>query len=681
MGQILNSLRVSVPNWKDEAAFESLLGFLKEYRDCVQQIAFFSSDHHPPQPLETAEAHAVLLRDRLQRTRAAGFSCGINVLSTVGHHPERMDEALRGDWQRLTNIDGEVCEGAFCPGDERYRQEYVRPLYETYCRAAPEFIWVDDDIRSGHLPVGYGCFCDGCLARFNARHGGAYTRGVLKQALTAEDNTALRKRWLRFQSETIASLLRLIRETVDACDGKITLGFMTGERYFEGYDFALWADALSDGGRKPVMWRPGGGAYSDRPFSGQLEKARQIGRQCARLPEYVTSVQSEIENFPYRVLQKSPRATALEVLLHTAAGCTGAALNVLPNAPHGEPIAVMRRHFEALRAVAPFERLLAETLGRAPTVGVYDGWHIDAQAALSGDFLQGGGDRFPQAWQELFSLGLPGSHDFDGACCYLLTGALPRAYREDELLRMLSAGVYMDAEALAELNRMGYGELTGFTMGEPFGEDSVEVYTDHPLNQGFAGHYRLCPQVFVRGSSAPLYPAPGAQALCELTDHRGRVKAACSMGWFENRLGGRVCVSSHYALCGFMDTMKSRQMKRVLRALSGDRLPFLAEDCVRLEAVARRTAAGTAVALLNPNFDALTGVSVLFDGEADALRMVCEDGERLTLPAQGRDGRMTRFILPLLPPYAMALLTPEGAEARPEEDHACGKDVKEGDRS
>ena len=656
MERVLNAVRVSVPNWKDEPAFDALLSFLSGYQDVVGQVALFSSDFHPPQPLETAAIHAALLRDRIARVKDAGFSCGINVLSTIGHHPERLDEALRGNWRHMTDIDGETCAGSFCPADERYREEYVKPLYELYCAAGPDFIWVDDDVRYGHLPIGYGCFCDGCVARFNARCVASCTRETLKQALTAPENTPLRRLWLREQSDKLAALLVFIGRTVRAVDETITLGFMTGERYFEGYDFALWADALSEHGKYPIMWRPGGGAYGDRPFDGISEKARQIGRQCARLPEYVTVVQSEIENFPYRLLQKSPRSNALETLLYTAAGCTGAALNVLPDAPHGEPVSVMRGHFDALRRALPFEKRLSETLGRAPAAGIYDGWHIHAQAALDGDFLRGGGGRFPEAWMELFSLGLPVCHDLNNACCCLLTGASPRAFTEDELTRMLSKGVYMDAQALCELNRMGYGELTGFQLGESFPEDSVEVYAPHPLNADLAGKTRLCPQVFVRGESAALLPAPGAETLCYLEDHRGRRKAECSMGLFRNALGGVVCVSSHYARCGFLDTLKSAQMKRVFRALSGDGLPFLPESCVRVQAVVRRTGRGDAAVLLNPNLDTLENVAVLLGGAPQSAAVTFEDGRSVALAPEGRDGSMTRFILPPLPPYALVLL-------------------------
>lgn len=653
--KILNSIRVSVPNWRDETAFAELLDLLCEYRDCVQQVAFFSSAFHPPLPLETARAHTEILRDRIRRTKEKGFSCGVNVLSTIGHHPERMGEVLQGDWQRMTNIDGKTNEAVFCPADKRYLEEYVKPLYRIFCSAEPDFVWVDDDLRYGHIPIGNGCFCSGCIRKFNADNGYDFTSETLKAALIAAGNTALRKRWLRHQSEKLADLLGEIGRTVRAYTDNIALGFMTGERYFEGYDFGLMANALSENGKYEIMWRPGGGAYSDRPFAGQIAKSEEIGRQVARLPVCVTSVQSEIENFPYRLLQKSPRSTALEVLLHVSAGCTGAALNVLPDAPAGEPVSVMRGHFNALRQAVPFEKLLSETLGRAPTAGVFDGWHPLAQAALDADFFTGSGGRFTWPWAELFSLGFPRCYDFEGASCYLLNGSSPLAYTEQELLHMLSTGVYMDAEALITLNAMGYRHLTGFSVGDTFAEDSVEIYADHPLNAGITGKRRLCPQVFVQGGSRVLLCDPGARSLCYLTDHRGRIKADCSMGVFENELGGRVCVSSHYALCGFLDTLKSGQMKRLFRFLSRDSLPALAGSCARLTLTARDTPNGPAAVLLNANFDTLQNVSVLF-GSCSKLRFVAEDCVPRVLAAAGTDGNMTRFILPPLAPYSMALL-------------------------
>ncbi|MBO4407438.1 MAG: hypothetical protein J5849_07025 [Clostridia bacterium] len=654
----MNSIRVSVPNWQDEKAFAELCSLLSDYRDCVEQVAFFSSDFHPPLPLSVARERSSLLRERVRRVKALGFSGGINVLSTIGHHPERMDEALHGDWQHMTNIDGEENEAVFCPGDERYREEYVAPLYRLFSEAEPDFIWVDDDVRYDHLPTGRGCYCRGCVDRFNRAYGYSFDRASLKKALTSPDGAELRKKWLRKQSETIAELLRFVARTVRASSDGIRLGFMSGERYAGGYGFDLWADALSEGGAYEIMWRPGGGAYSDRPFAAFTEKARQIGRQTARLPSCVTSVQSEIECFPYRILEKSPRSTALETLLYVGAGATGAALNILPNAPGGESLSIMRGHFDALRRTLPFEKKLSRVLGRSPSCGVFDGWHPLANAALSDSFPDGSGGSFPEKWNELFSLGIPRAFDFGKAKVYLLTGSMPLAYSGEELLHILSSGVYMDAEALDVLNGMGYRSLTGFDAGDPIPEDSVERYADHPLHESFAGGVRLCPQIFIHGVSRSLLPDPGAEILCGLFDHRGRKKADCSMGLFRNALGGTVCVSSHYPLCGFSDSMKSLEMKRLFRLLSGDTLPFLSDSLVRISLIARETETGPAAVLLNPNFDRLEGAAILAFGGKSAARFTNERGEESLLPAAGTDGAMTRFLLPPLEPYETALLEP-----------------------
>ncbi len=656
-----NTLRVPLADWLDDEAFGALLLFLSERKDCVSSIAFFSSDFHPPQPLDTARRVSVVLKKRIFECKRAGFSCGVNVLSTIGHHPERLDEALTGPWRRMTGIDGSICEGSFCLSDRDYLDSYVKPLYEIYAATGPVFIWIDDDIRYSHIPIGNGCFCDDCVKTFGGLVGESFTREGLNKALTAPGATALRKKWLRYQSRKIADLLSFIGGVVRSVDDGVTLGFMTGERYFEGYDFRLWADALSDGGRYEIMWRPGGGAYTDRPFEGQLEKSCQIGRQCARLPSYVTATMSEIENFPYRILQKSPRSTALEVLMHVAAGCTGAALNLLHDVPKGEDIGVVGGHFNALASVAPFERLMSDTFGRSPTAGIYDGWHHMAQSALSDDFIRGSADRFTRVWDELFSLGLPECFDIDRASCYLLSGRSPEAFSSDELIKILSSGVYMDAAALETLNSLGYSDLTGFTVAECFDDDSVEVYADDPINEGFAGKVRLCPKVFVPGTSAGLVPASGARILCRLEDRHGGIKSDCSMGVFVNALGGRVCVSSHYAAVGLLDSFKSRQMKRLFRYLSADSLPFITDSCVRLRSFVRLTPDRCSAALLNTNLDTLCGVDVLYGGR-DRLVFTAEDMRSVILTAQGHDGDMYRFTLPPLAPYQMALIRPVEGE-------------------
>ncbi len=142
--------------------------------------------------------------------RPHGFRPGINLLATIGHHPEDLDYSIQGEYRPMTNIHGDTCAGSYC------------------------------------IPIGNGCFCAGCIDLFNRTNGTSYTRESLKAALDRED-IPLRQTWLRHQSDSIIRLFREIGKTVRAVSEDITLGFMTGERYFEGYDFAGFADALSDG--------------------------------------------------------------------------------------------------------------------------------------------------------------------------------------------------------------------------------------------------------------------------------------------------------------------------------------------------------------------------------------------------------------------------------------------------
>ncbi|OHB79281.1 MAG: hypothetical protein A2W31_17060 [Planctomycetes bacterium RBG_16_64_10] len=74
------------------------------------------------------------------------------------------------------------------------------------------------------------------------------------------------------------------------------LGFMSGERFYEGYDFDQWARVLAGPRGAAVYWRPGGGFYDDSWTGALAGKSHEVGRQVALLPPEVVSIQSEIES-------------------------------------------------------------------------------------------------------------------------------------------------------------------------------------------------------------------------------------------------------------------------------------------------------------------------------------------------------------------------------------------------
>ena len=63
--------------------------------------------------------------------------------------------------------------------------------------------------------------------------------------------------------------------------------------------------------------------YTDDRPGEALAKAHSVGRQLALLPDALTDIQYEHENFPYQRLKKSVRLFTAEIAAAIGAGCTG----------------------------------------------------------------------------------------------------------------------------------------------------------------------------------------------------------------------------------------------------------------------------------------------------------------------------------------------------------------------
>ncbi|MBQ8509374.1 MAG: hypothetical protein IJ493_05630 [Clostridia bacterium] len=654
----LHSMRVAYENWIDHERFCELLRLLRENPCGIHQLSLFTSAAHAPLTLDETKRRTEILRERMKEARGQGLSSGINILATIGHHEEDLDHSLTGDYRNMTGEDGRVCRGSYCMNDERFLDEYIRPVYRMLVEAEPDYIWIDDDIRNGHMPIGNGCWCDGCIEKFNRVNNTSYTRATLLEALNSGD-MAIRRAWLNHNSAAITRLLRLIGKTVREINPQIMLGLMTGERYHEGYTFGTWAAALSDDGKYPIMWRPGGGAYDDFWFDGILGKIESIGRQSSLLPSYVTIVQSEVENFPYQLIKKTPTSTALEGALAMTAGCSGVAFNILPSET-GEPLTTIEPHLRAIDRLLPFYELLAEkTAGLQPT-GIHTGWRPYNQLIVPrGRYNQQSGGMYAQYAHEMFQFGLPQCYTPENAVVTLLTGQSTAAWTDEEIASLLEGGVYMNIGALTYLNSRGFGGDTGFTAGNEIPVDAREIYTDHPLNRGLAGCIRNGRQAFNRGDAYALLPSGnGAEVLAAITDYHENITADCCLGLYENARGGRVCTAGYYPFNWISDYSKTIQLKRLMVWLSGERLPSYVDSYHRIFNHTFVKGSHCVAALCNPTNEHLENVRVAIRTEADSAVCRHQDMTAVTLrgvmPEEGEKYRI--FTVDKLPPYEMVLL-------------------------
>ena len=656
------SFRIGTSQWMPEQRYRDLLALFEKHKGVTDEITFFTSFTHPPIPLDEMKRRCELLAQRIAQARALGYRSGINVLSTMGHHEENLPNSLAGDFTPVTDLDGAVSRGSLCPNDPKL-QTYVRAIYQDAAAANPDYIWVDDDVRlMGHMPVKLTCFCDHCLAVFAKESGTNYTRASLRAALTTGDPehcAALRRAWLAHNRATIGRLLTLIEQTVHAVKPGLPLGFMTGDRFFEGYDFDNWAEALAGTNRAPVYWRPGGGFYEDSTPAGLVGKSHDVGRQVSFLPPSVRSIQSEIENFPYQRLKKSAHLTAVEAAAHMGAGCTGAAFNVLSG--NDEPLDEFEPLVARLRAARPFYDLMAKHLARSRPVGLFTAWNKNQVAA--GDLVNNPGWSVSHVNQgsQVLEMGLPAAYHPGGAAVTLLFAQSVAAMSPEEIKRALAGGVYTDVETLNALNRLGYQEYTGMSAEQPHPVDCIEEFTAHPLNGPFAKRQRDCRQSFYRVSGYVGYVLtphdPKVETLARLVDYGAKELSPSSLAIYENKLGGRICVSGYYPWDHLHSLSKTAQMKAVMRWLSRDRLPAFVASYHKVNLWAREPQDGhTALALLNASMDAADGLELAINTTVDQVRVFDMQAKEQVVRAASADDPYRRFVLPAVEPWSMRLV-------------------------
>lgn len=656
------SFRIGTPLWIREERFEEVLALFDRHPGVTDELTLFTSETHAPLPLAEIGRRCELLARRMERARARGLRAGINHLATLGHMEENLVNSLSGDVAPMVDIEGRICRGSLCPNSDSTR-EYVRDAYRLIAEVGPDYVWIDDDVRLiGHFPIRFGCFCDVCREEFARMQGRTFTREELRQGFDQSDTPRkleLRTAWLAHNRRTMVRLMSLIEETVHAARPGLPLGFMTGERYFEGYPFDEVARTLAGPAGAEVRWRPGGGFYADDRMSDLAGKSHEIGRQVSLLPATVRSIQSEVENFPYQRLKKAARTTALEAASHIAAGCTGAAFNVL--SMYDEPLDEYEPLVLQLAADRPFLDALVRAFGREAPTGVFCAWGTDSFAAQNlrnGSWL-GDGDApmNPAFGEELLAIGLPAAYSVEEARVTALAGDSVMAIDETILRKILHGGVYLDARAAAGLHERGMGCLVGFAVEGLREADCIEELLEHPLNGSFAGRRRDGRQSFWKNPAALLRPlGPKARALSRIVDYAGKEVAGCTTGVFENALGGRICVAGYCPWTFLQNLSKSSQIKSIVRWLSRDTLDLYVESFNKIIVWARRVEeGGLRCALVNASLDDADGISLLVRTEADRLTVVDHRMAESTVKATGTDGSYQRFKLPPMPAWTMVL--------------------------
>ncbi len=655
------ALRVSIFNWDNPARLGELLDYLQAHPGAIDEVALFTQISGSALPLAAIREHAHGLAEALPQFRALGLTAGINHLATVGHYDENLAHSLNEPWQRLVDISGAVSKGCYCASDPHV-QEYIRQTYTVLAETKPDFIWFDDDLRlepHGGV-VQYPCFCDGCLAIFSQETGRPWQRVALREAFSGgmlDERLSLRRQWLEHNRQYAARALRWMRAGVDRVDPDLPLGFMSVEGSYSAYGMVEWTESLAGEKNLEVKCRPGGGYYDDRAPADALAKAHWTGRQVAFLPEKVTDIQYELENFPYQPLKKSRAIYRDEIAMSIAIGCTGAALNIMGLTQ--DPLGEFFPYLEQVRLHRPFFDRAAAAFGRSPNLGFWPGFSRDHSAALNPrqDWFKTPlwGVDFSQ-FTELAEIGLPMAYSPAHAALSVLSRTSVLDLPRSDLLKILAGGVMLDGPALVELEEMGLGEHTGFRVRGTKENDTFETFTSDEINGRFASWQRDCHPTFWPDSAYLLSPHPGARVLSECVDFEQVSAGPCS-GVFENNLGGRVAVMGYYPWILIQSLAKTWQVKSLFRWLSRDRLPGYVASYSKA-ALWRRTQANgkPAFMLVNASLDEAGEIVLHALTGGAGMTLVRMDGSEGLVQPSGMDGPYSEYKLPKLMPWEMALM-------------------------
>ena len=256
--------------------------------------------------------------------------------------------------------------GILCPRSPdaiEYERECVKAMLEI---ARPDSWWLDDDLRLGGRPMLDGCFCPRCIAAFNEETGCEWTRETLAAALfDAPGRQPVRAAWSDFNARSLAIFAAAVRRAADeigsAC--RLAVQTTTADRTWSGRDFRPMLEALSGEGHGPVGIQPGDGFYIEAEPRGMVEKALCVAREAERCRNnpLVATVCYEEDNYPWRILHKSPGAIMTESALALASGCDSLSLYWYSHAAP-EPFGEYERFLATLHRARPyFERLAAST--------------------------------------------------------------------------------------------------------------------------------------------------------------------------------------------------------------------------------------------------------------------------------------------------------------------------------
>lgn len=375
-------------NGKPET-FERLIDCHRRHRGACDEFWFAAGGRNTPDAV--AEDCAGFARFR-PLCEEVGVALSYQQGLTLGHgeahdgKPKAQEQGFSADSWQVDRNGNTIC--FLCPRSPEvvdYERAYAKAVIGA---ANPASYWLDDDLRLG-ISKPMGCFCHRCIAAFNAKTGGNWTRdGLVAKLFSKSVREPVRAAWLDFNAESLAVYAAAARKGADELKSPCRLAYQSvwADAIYTASSYRPLLEALAGPGRRPVGIRPGAGFYVEAEPREMVKKCLSVAREAERCRSYgdlVASICYEQETYPRRVLHKSPGAIMTECALALASGCDALSLYWY-SASEPEPVEEYDRFLRTLAAARPYFERLAESTRRTRLAGVAR--FVGSAAAETADF-------------------------------------------------------------------------------------------------------------------------------------------------------------------------------------------------------------------------------------------------------------------------------------------------------
>lgn len=362
------SLRMRGNQNADDATWASTLKAISENPGCCDDVWFSTGTAFPEIGWHRANADRIIRYSRELRER--GISASLQFQATLGHGDSLADpELFTGKtWRGFTGIGGVECRYCNCPRQRAFL-DYVGKISEWYAEAKPYCVWIDDDLRiANHRPategggkLNLGCWCDDCIAAFNAETGGDWNRERLAEAVAKDER--LFASWRKFSLDSVLEVARV----VCAAFHKVSPGTMMGIQHCCGIDYVPdIVKTLRETTGNPVGVRPGGGMYYETDLRNQMYKAIDSGamRRVWGDADYVSIWCPEVETWPRAYASRSAQSLIIEAFASVAYGMNSMSFFIMDSRYEDAPlysVSLLKPLAAAAPVLAGYARACDET--------------------------------------------------------------------------------------------------------------------------------------------------------------------------------------------------------------------------------------------------------------------------------------------------------------------------------